>query len=65
MKKSAVDKVGIEITRFISAVKEMQKESTVVVDGKDQKHYSTGMYTGAVKRASMDLSRSLADLRRP
>jgi hypothetical protein len=51
---SAID----EAERFLSAAKEN-------LDSMSGRYYTPGKLSGATKRASMDLTRSLADLRRP
>lgn len=49
-----------EAERFLKKVEELEKDI-----GKSSSPYLYGSkFTGAVKRASMDLTRSLADLRR-
>ena len=47
-----------EARRFYEKAKELDKE------GKDT-YYSGTALSGSVKRASMDLTRALADLRKP
>ena len=59
MNKSKLHKAMFEARRFYEKAKELDK-----VGGNDS--YLTGTaLTGAVKRASMDLTRALADLRKP
>ena len=59
MNKSKLHKAMFEARRFHEKAKELDK-----VGGNDS--YLTGTaLTGAVKRASMDLTRALADLRKP
>ena len=58
MNKSKLHKAMFEARRFYEKAKELDKV------WKDS--YLTGTaLTGAVKRASMDLTRALADLRKP
>ncbi len=74
-----VEKAIFEAERFLSACKEMKKNHVAL--GKSQEEWAKlhpgttnywkkdlidpGKHTGAVKRASMDLSRALVALRHP
>jgi len=58
MNKEKLERAMIETKRFYKAAQKLSKEN------KDT--YFTGTASsGAVKRASMDLTRALADLRKP
>ena len=59
MNKSKLHKAMFEARRFYGKAKELDK-----VGGNDPCIKGTAL-TGAVKRASMDLTRALADLRKP
>ena len=58
MNKSKLHKAMFEAKRFYEKAKELDKE------GKDT-YFTGSALSGAVKRASMDLTRALADLRKP
>ena len=58
MNKSKLHKAMFEAKRFYEKAKELDKE------GEDM-YYTGSALSGAVKRASMDLTRVLADLRKP
>lgn len=49
-----------EAQRFLERAKELQKEKV-----SDYGQYWASAKTGAVRRSSMDLTRALADLRKP
>jgi len=53
-----------EAERFIITVEKCLEDS-VYCDRNDQWHMSGTKHTAAVRRASMDLTRSLAEMRRP
>lgn len=56
-----------EATRFLGKVKEL-RDNAIKTDEDEifpGKYIESGRHTGAVKRSSMDLTRALADLRRP
>jgi len=64
MKKSTLDKAIAEAFRFLEAAKAVQKAcQSSPIDGEIY-HTDSPKHTGAVKRASMDLTRALADVRR-
>lgn len=58
MNKSKLHKAMFEARRFYEKAKELDKV------GKDTYYGGTAL-SGSVKRASMDLTRALADLRKP
>jgi hypothetical protein len=53
-----------EAKRFIAAAEKVQKYETVVFGTVQHHWYASPKDTGATRRASMDLTRALADLRR-
>jgi hypothetical protein len=58
MNTKTLDAAVREAKRFLEACKQIERE-------KDQYWFSPSRETGAAKRASMDLTRALAELRRP
>lgn len=63
MKHEALKKAKAEALRFLEKVKELEQADT---GGSVICNYIWGsQYTGAVKRASMDLTRALAEMRKP
>jgi len=69
MDKKKIDKAVEEAKRFLDKVKELQTEQkkVVIYESYGEKHTYTPSCPkecGAVRRASMDLTRALADLRR-
>lgn len=54
-----------EAERFIARAKALPKPSKYEVCGHDLLHDNFPREQGAIRRASMDLTRALADLRRP
>ena len=63
MKHVALHKAKEEALRFLDRVKELEKNDTT----EDTKfsYYWGSKYTGAVKRASLDLTRARAEMRKP
>ena len=59
MNKDAVQAAVVEAQRFLRKVAELSK-----VESKPHRNWSTPRESGAVRRASLDLTRALADLRR-
>jgi hypothetical protein len=55
-------KAKSEALRFLDAVKELEKHDTT--ENTKYSYYSGSKHTGAVKRASMDLTRALAQIRK-
>ena len=74
MKRSQTDKIKAECQRVLDAILMMERCAGWYQYGKhiDEKTHATspenewnpGQYTAAVKRASMDLTRALAEVRR-
>jgi hypothetical protein len=62
MKQVDVEKVKNEIKRLVAAIKDMEKAQPLVI--KSDRFYCS-KETSAVKRASMDLTRALTDMRHP
>lgn len=62
MESGRIDRVRLEMSRLMDAIKELEVAGTYVLG--DFRYYSSGKLTGAVRRASLDLTRALADLRR-
>ena len=62
MKLSELNKTMNELGRFVLAVQELQQKAEPFKIENDE-YFRSGIHTGAVKRASMDLSRSLVNLR--
>lgn len=58
MNKSKLHKAMFEAKRFYDKAKQLDKEVEDI-------YYTGSALSGAVKRASMDLTRALADLRKP
>lgn len=50
---------------FLDACREVEYRNYVDYQGKTHTHVETGKKSGAVRRASMDLTRALASMRRP
>ncbi len=61
MRKDRLCKVEQELTRYNQAVAALRSKGT---DSGMETYYGS-KETGAVRRASLDLSRALADLRKP
>jgi hypothetical protein len=62
------DKLAVavaEAERFIMRVKKLPEPSPYVSGGHNFTHDNFPREQGAIRRASMDLTRALADLRRP
>ena len=62
MRKTRVEKVEIEIKRLLEAINTMKHADAGYYNKYD--HYDHGVYTGAVRRASMELTRALANMRK-
>ena len=58
MKRDTVDHAVNEARRFLKAVEDLHKRES------GEYYYNSPRESGSVKRASMDLTRALADLRR-
>jgi hypothetical protein len=64
MRVKTLDKAVKEAKRFLKAADAVKKLSGTDEYIKGDPWYQSGQYCAAVKRASMDLSRALADVRR-
>jgi hypothetical protein len=64
MENLKIKKVETEIKRLVTAIGELEANGDPKIYG-NKKYWDAGKYTGAIKRASMDLSRALTELRRP
>lgn len=62
MRRSRVEKVKAEMNRLSNAILELDQET---IDPRMNEYLWAPKQTGAVRRASMDLTRALADLRKP
>ena len=61
MFKYEIEKVKVELNRLADAIRVLELSDCLnIVDGE----YQRGRLTGAVRRASLDLTRALADLRK-
>lgn len=69
MNKKTMMKAKSEALRFLAAVEVVERSGDLKImtygASKGHEYYSASKHTGAAKRASMDLTRALADLRRP
>lgn len=54
-----------EAQRFLGKVRQLRDNALHTSQTLGKRYIDTGKYTGAVKRASLDLTRALADLRKP
>lgn len=63
MKRSRVEKVWAEMARLQSAISALH-EAAISETGQPQVYCDYPRETGAVRRASMDLTRALADMRK-
>lgn len=65
MKLSVLNEAMNEATRFLKLAKELRNEMSAKYDGKKYDyHYGGTKNFSAVRRASMDLTRTLANLRK-
>ncbi len=73
MKRQDVDRVKAQAKELLHRIDQMERCAgwfNVVTHGQDnpkphpRDRFSSGQFTASVKRASMDLTRSLVDLRR-
>jgi hypothetical protein len=67
MKEKVMLAAKAEAIRFLAAVEAVERHGHYqTFDGrKADAYYTSPKHTGSLKRASMDLTRALADLRRP
>jgi len=63
MKRRRVEKVWVEMARLQSAISALH-EAAVSENGQPDFYHYFPRETGAVRRASMDLTRALADMRK-
>lgn len=56
-----LQRVETELKRLTDAIRQLKADNT---DAKRLGYYTTGKHTAMVKRASMDVTRVLTDLRR-
>lgn len=64
MDKPKLDAAVAEAKRFLERVKALPKPTTYEAHGRTYTHDHFPRESGAIRRASMDLTRALADLRR-
>ena len=64
MNRYKIERIKREAARFLDAVQELEQKGHLSDGYGCPKFYYPGKYTGAVRRASMDLTRALAKLRR-
>lgn len=63
MRTSKIAEVVYEIKRLMKKIDIMEQDARHVTLVNNLSYYATSRATGAVRRASMDLTRALADLR--
>jgi hypothetical protein len=51
--------------RFVAVASKVETSSINMIDNKTHEYVVTGKLSGAAKRASMDLTRALAEMRKP
>lgn len=61
MNLNTVNQAAVEAQRFLKTVAEWNKAESTKAKG----YFSTPKESGACRRASMDLTRALAELRKP
>ena len=66
MRKRVVDDAKAAAKRVLEQIAVLERAAGThdYSDRKNDPYYNSGKYTAAVRRASMDLTRALADLRR-
>jgi hypothetical protein len=66
MKKENIKKAVAEAKRFIACAKALEEETVKSYTNVEYTFYNSGTKeSGALRRASMDLTRSLAEMRKP
>lgn len=65
MHRDAINKAVEEAIRFISAVEKLPEPTTYDCNGVKLTHDNYPKQSGAIRRASMDLTRALAEMRKP
>ena len=63
MKRSRVEKVWVELVRLQSAISALY-EVSLTPSGQPESYYNNPVEQGAVRRASLDLTRALANMRK-
>jgi aromatic ring hydroxylase len=64
VKFQKIQKAKAEIARLQEAIKALEDEATNASDPRNGYYYGYPKLTGAVRRASIDVTRALADLRK-
>ena len=64
MQKTKVDDAVVECKRFLEAVKKLEWKKFDVTNKGGVYYLNTNKYSGALRRASMDLTRALAEMRK-
>lgn len=65
MKVERLENAVKEAQRFLGKVRELRDNAAHADKLSGKRYIETGKHTGAVKRSSMDLTRALAELRKP
>ncbi len=75
MKRKTIDQAKADAIRFLQRIEELERcagwtrYSDFIDKASSKPHpddlFNSGQFTAAVKRASMDLTRSLAEVRKP
>lgn len=65
MTKDKLNNVRVEIERLLKAMNQLENNETPRLIGQDYYYFSQPVARGAIRRASMDLTRALAELRKP
>jgi hypothetical protein len=65
MKRDNIQAAAAEARRFLAAVEALPKPEPYESYGRTFMHDSFPKQQGAIRRASMDLTRALAEMRRP
>lgn len=64
MKYENIKKVKAEVARLLIAINELEEAAPNANDTRNGYYYGYPKLTGQVRRASMDVTRALSDLRR-
>jgi hypothetical protein len=66
MRKKVVEDAKVEVKRLLKAIDELERcaGSHDYSEKRNDPYYENGMFSAAVRRASMDVSRALVSLRR-
>ena len=65
MQDKAIKKACETARRFIAECIEMEEEEKKLVSRDGTYHYTSPKHRGSVRRRSMDLTRALAEMRKP